>query len=95
MVSVNFQNYEKVYQFGGVEKIKSANSPTQNASKTMMTTPSFKADSYRDAISIRTTLATKEEKKQYNEIVEVLDSKYKKKLDYALKSGILLKNDEK
>ena len=93
MVSVNFQNYEKVYQFGGVEKIKSANSPTENASKTTITTPSFKADSYRDAISIRTTLATKEEKKQYNEIVEVLDSKYKKKLDYALKSGILLKND--
>ena len=94
MVSVNFQKYEKVYQTGGTQKAQTAPFPVQNEEgKTTTTPPSFRAQGYTSAVSIRTELTTSDEKKKYKELVEVLDSKYKKKLDYALKTGILLKNN--
>ena len=51
------------------------------------------ASAYTSAVTVRTSLTTKDEKKKYNEISEELTSKYRQKLNYALKSGILLKNN--
>lgn len=92
MVSVNFQN-AKVYQTSGiVNKTQSAPfSPQNETAKT--SSPAFRAEAYTSAVTVRTALTTKDEKKKYKEISEELDAKYRRKLDYALKSGILLKND--
>ena len=74
MVSVNFQKYEKVYQTGGTQKAQTAPFPVQNEEgKTTTTPPSFRAQGYTSAVSIRTELTTSDEKKKYNELVEVLD----------------------
>ena len=93
MVSVSFQKNEKVYQTGGPNKIQTASLPTQNENRITTTPPSFKAGAYTSAITVRTTLTTSDEKKKYKELTEALDGKYKKKLEYALKTGILLKNN--
>ena len=93
MVSVSFQKNEKVYQTGGIQKVQTAPFPAQNIDTKNVTSPSFKAEAYTSAVTVRTTLATSDEKKKYKELSEVLDSTYKKKLEYALKSGILLKNN--
>lgn len=96
MVSVNLKN-EKVYQTGGTKINQTASfpvsTPIQNTSSAPTQTPTFKAEAYQSTVRTRTELATREEKKKYNELVEVLDSKYKKKLEFALKTGILLKNN--
>ena len=99
MVSVNFQN-EKVYSTGGVNKIQTAPLPLKNSSGSEVknntnttTLPSFKAGGATSAVTVRTQLNTNDEKKKYKELSEALDGKYKRKLEYALKSGILLKND--
>lgn len=55
--------------------------------------PAFKADMYTQPVTIRTNLTTKDEKKKYNALYEELDSKYRRKLEFALKSGQLLKNN--
>lgn len=92
MVSVNFQNV-KVYPTGGAtEKIQTApfSSPVEQQK---VKATAFKAEAYQDAVTIRTQLTTGDEKKKYNEISKDLSSSYKKKLNYALKSGILLKNN--
>ena len=92
MVSVNFQNV-KVYPTSGVaEKVQTAPFSAQTKSSEVHS-PSFKAEGYTDAVTVRTQLTTSDEKKKYNEISKELSSSYKKKLDYALKSGILLKNN--
>ena len=94
MVSVNLQKNEKVYQMGGINKVNTAPLPVSNpvsGNNSTVQTPSFKAEAYTSAVTVRTTLVTSEDKKKYKEISEVLNGKYKKKLDYALKSGILLK----
>ncbi len=94
MVSVNFQNNVKVYQTGGTKKIETAPFPAQtDSTKATTTPPSFRAQAYTSAVDVRTDLVTSDEKKKYKEISEELDSKYKKKLEYALKTGILLKNN--
>lgn len=88
MVSVNTQNNVKVYQAGGkINKAAPFSAPEKQETKV----PSFRA--YESAVSVRTTLETKEEKKKYNEISNDLDFKYRQKLEYALKTGILLKNN--
>ena len=54
----------------------------------------YKPASYNTAVTVRTHLATKDEKKKYKELMEELvEPKYKRKLEYALKSGKLLKNN--
>lgn len=53
---------------------------------------SFQAVTYSSHSIIRTQLATKDEQTKYNELNTVLDTNYKKKLNYALKSGKLLNN---
>lgn len=91
MVSVNFQNNVKVYALGGIQKKHSTNfseNPT-----VVQSAPSFKSIAYTSTADIRTSLTTNDEKKKYQELSEELDYKYRKKLNYALKSGILLKNN--
>ncbi len=92
MVSVNFQNV-KVYQTSGTaDKIQTAPFPSASAPKQMQA-PTFRAEGYHDTLTVRTQLVTSDEKKKYKEISKELSSGYRKKLDYALKSGILLKNN--
>lgn len=96
MVSVNFQTNEKVYVMGGAKQVQTAPLPLKNSAELSEGTanlPSFKAAGDTSAVTVRTQLNTKEEKKKYKEISEELNGKYRRKLEYALKSGILLKND--
>ena len=95
MVSVNLQKNEKVYQSGGINKVNTAPLPMLNSIEEVSQTssPSFKADAYTSTVTVRTELVTDSDKKKYNELSESLNGKYKKKLEYALKTGILLKND--
>ena len=96
MVSVNFNNYVKVYQTSGINKVNPTPFPTQVtpvSSPITNSPPTFRAEPYRTGLTIRTQLITDDEKKKYKELTEVLDGKYKKKLDFALKTGILLKNN--
>ena len=53
----------------------------------------FKSGVYTSPLTVRTELTTKDEKKKFKEISSELNLEYRKKLDYALKSGILLKNN--
>ena len=97
MVSVNFQNNVKVYHSNGTEKINpvpfSISNSVEQKEVSKVTNPAFRAQGYDTAVTVRTSLITSDEKKKYKELSEVLNSKYKKKLDFALKSGILLKNN--
>ena len=97
MVGVNFQNNVKVVKTGGISKTNTApvSMPKDNEISSEKNTkqPSFYGDSKKSIVNVRTSLTTAEEKKKYNEILVELDGKYKKKLDFALKSGILLKNN--
>lgn len=91
MVSVNFQNNVHVYQMGGIQGKQTA--PSFKAEEDAPKAQTFKASAYTSTVDVRTKLTTSEEKQKYNEISEELDYKYRKKLDYALKTGILLKNN--
>lgn len=97
MVGVNFQNNVKVVKTGGISKTNTApvSMPKDNEISSEKNTkqPSFYGDSKKSIVNVRTSLTTAEEKKKYNEILVELDGKYKKKLEFALKSGILLKNN--
>ncbi len=56
--------------------------------------PEYRPASYTTAVTIRTNLATKDERKKYKELMEeLIKPQYKRKLEYALKSGQLLKNN--
>ena len=94
MVSVNLQNIN-LYQTAGIHKTMNSKSAAgvsvsdNNESKA----PTFKAAAYQSAVTVRTSLTTKEEKKKYEELSDELDLKYRKKLEFALKSGQLLKNN--
>jgi hypothetical protein len=97
MVSVNFSTNEKVYLTGGENKVQSAAFPLKNSqnvnNNSKASLPSFRAAGGTSAVTVRTQLNTKDEKKKYKELSEALDGKYRRKLELALKSGILLKND--
>ena len=99
MVSVNFNNFNTapVSRVNKVQSVQSVNNVSETAPVTttqkVVTQPSFRAEAYKTEATVRTELVTKDEKKKYKELSEVLDGKYKKKLDFALKSGKLLKND--
>ena len=97
MVSVNFNTFNSVpaVRLNPIQPaipVKETPQPAVQQARPV-TQPSFKSDSANNDLKVRTQLVTKDEKKKYNEIFEVLDGKYKKKLEYALKSGKLLKND--
>jgi len=93
MVSVNFQNNVKVYQTGGTEKVQTASFPVTTGTEKSIKAPAFKATAYTSVVDVRTSLTTSDEKKKYKEISSELNLNYRKKLEFALKSGILLKND--
>lgn len=98
MVSVNFQNYEKVCRTSGTKNIQTAPFPLKNDSDVNKpdenkNIPSFKAEAYSSQTVVKTQLTTKDEKIKYKELSEALDGKSRRNLEYALKSGILLKND--
>ena len=94
MASVDLQNINNVYYTGGV-KLKSQpdkNAPVSSAVSNESKT-SFKASAYTSAVTVRTSLATKDERKKYEELSNELHLNYRKKLEFALKSGLLLKNN--
>ena len=96
MDSVQFKNIGV-----GVNEINSPkindrnqNSAVTNPAVSKTTVPEYKPAAYTSAVTMRTHLATKDEKKKYKELMEELvEPKYKRKLEYALKSGKLLKNN--
>ena len=64
------------------------------ASRTIQHSTTFKADDYATMpVNIRTGITTKDERKKYNALSEELDLQYRRKLEFALKSGLLLKNN--
>ncbi len=93
MVSVNYNKFN-VYTSGGVNRVQSANNASAGVNNgRSVTAPAFRSANVQAPANVRTQLITKDEKKKYNEISESLDGNYRKKLEYALKSGKLLKND--
>lgn len=94
MDSVQFKNVG----LNEPQKIQSASrnqqSAVTNPAETRTNPPEYRPASYTSAVTVRTNLATKDEKKKYKELMEELvDPKYKRKLEYALKSGKLLKDN--
>lgn len=95
MVSADFRNYH-IYQNSGISNVNVTKNSVDKNNKTAANTvsaPNFKAAAYTSAVTVRTELTTRDEKKKYKELSEELDGKYRRKLEFALKSGILLKND--
>lgn len=91
MASVNFPNVN-IYQTNGISKKNSVDKPISNPAD-VQSAPSFRAEAYQSAVTVRTSLTTKDEKKKYEEISNELELEYRKKLEFALKSGQLLKNN--
>lgn len=91
MVSVNFQNVNNIYKTAGIKQYNPEDKTTAVGQKTAGT--AFRADAYTSAVTVRTALTTKDEKKKFEEISNELDLKYRKKLEFALKTGQLLKNN--
>ena len=94
MASVDFQNINNIYT-AGIQPAAAA--PAKNAVPPVTSPaaqkPAFKAEAYTSAVTVRTSLVTKDEKKKYEELSNELHLDYRKKLEYALKSGLLLKNN--
>ena len=90
MASVNFQNVN-LYQVP--ESYKKITGENNVVNKNYSSSPSFGRESYKTNLTLRTELANKDEKKKYNTLMEELDAPYRRKLEYALKSGQLLKNN--
>lgn len=91
MASVDFPNINTYKSTGITNKApvtKSVSTPEEKSSA-----PAFRAEAYTSAVTVRTRLNTKEEKKKYEELSEELDLKYRNKLEFALKTGLLLKNN--
>ena len=95
MVSADFRNFN-IYNANGVANVQPANIAQKKnitGSVNTVSAPTFKASAYTSAITVRTELTTREEKAKYKELSEALDGKYRRKLEFALKSGTLLKNN--
>lgn len=92
MDSVKFQNLNNIYQVAGVRK-KAQATPDEQPSTKATTAPAFRAQAYTSAVTIRTSLANKDERKKYEELSSELELPYRKKLEFALKSGQLLKDN--
>ena len=91
MVSVDLQNI-KLYNSLGVTNV----APTKKVVSTPMEPESkiaFRAEGYKSNATVRTALTTKDEKKKYEALSDELELPYRKKLEFALKSGQLLKNN--
>ncbi|MBR6126439.1 hypothetical protein IKQ21_02020 [bacterium] len=90
MAGVNI-NTVNMYKVANVTKTDIPDKPVQNSEEKQ--TPAFRAHAYTTPVTMRTSLANKDEKKKYNTLIEELDRDYQKKLEFALKSGNLLKNN--
>lgn len=94
MASVNFQNINKLSQTTGVYLSNQNNKhPEVSNVNNTQNNVSFQAIAYKTNATIRTSLTTKDEKKKYEELSNELNLDYRKKLEFALKSGLLLKNN--
>ncbi len=92
MASVNFYNVNNI-ETANVKSVSNKNAVSNPAVTEKTETPAFRAQAYTSAVTVRTSLSNKDEKKKYNKLVEELDPPYRKKLEFALKSGILLKDN--
>lgn len=90
MASVNLQNIKYANSIG-FEKNSEKTSTVSNP--TISSTPAFHAEGYQTNATVKTSLATKNERKKYSALSNELDLNYRKKLEFALKSGQLLKNN--
>ncbi len=93
MVSVEFQNINNIYGAGKVQKTALSPENAQVQAGKTVSKPAFRAEAYTSAVTVRTSLVTKDEKKKYEELSNELHLNYRKKLEFALKSGLLLKNN--
>ncbi len=65
-----------------------------NSDNSKINSANYQPSSFKTTVTLRTNLSTKDEKKKYRELMEeLLEPKYKRKLEFALKSGQLLKNN--
>ncbi len=99
-VRINNVNIYRTNDINPIKNVVEAPAADNSIKQEASATPSFKSTlpTYRDTaqesqFKVRTALVTKDEKKQYNKLFEELDSKYRKKLEYSLKTGLLLKNN--
>ena len=70
------------------------NSAVTNPVENTQNNQAYKPVAYDSTVKVRTTLTTKDEKKKYKELMEeLIKPQYKRKLEFALKSGKLLKNN--
>ena len=99
MTGVNLQNINMPNNLNGTQNVRQTQVMTaisneimeQTATKPYKTpTPDFNTI---QPVKIRTALITRQEKKQYETLSKELDLKYRKKLETALKTGQLLKNN--
>ena len=89
-----YQNINKLSQSSGVYLSNQNNKhPEISSVNNTQNNVSFQAIAYKTNATIRTSLTTKDEKKKYEELSNELNLDYRKKLEFALKSGLLLKNN--
>ena len=96
MDSVQFGNFNNAGNVNAPQSVNrsQASAVTNPVAATKTQAPEYKPASYTSAVTVRTHLATKDEKKKYKELMEeLIEPKYKRKLEYALKSGKLLKDN--
>lgn len=91
MASVDFQHVNKIYNPGVVASKTTADKyATPSGVKQNI---SFRREAYQTNATVRTSLTTRDEKKKYEALSNELELPYRKKLEFALKSGQLLKNN--
>ncbi len=94
MDSVQFRNIG-VNSPQNIQQIdRNQRSAVTNPAAPHVKTQEYRPAAYTSAVTVRTHLSTKDEKKKYKELMEeIVEPKYKRKLEYALKSGKLLKDN--
>ena len=92
MDSVQLQNLNNIYQTAAIKKTNAVTA-VQSTQSGNVQAPAFNAQAYTTAVTIRTSLANKDERKMYEDLSNELELPYRKKLEFALKSGQLLKNN--
>ena len=96
MDSVQFKNLggTDINNISSVNKIKPQENNVVSNPVSNVQNNDYRPVSYKTPVTLRTNLATKNERKMYKELMEELvNPKYKRKLEYALKSGQLLKDN--
>lgn len=94
MASVDFQNSNVIYPQNVAIQRNAVNQHVSTPNGEVKTQKPRVQYAYPPNVRLRTTLTTKDEKKKYNALFEELEEPaYRKKLEAALKSGQLLKNN--